>query len=41
MYDLLVAIEDQPDDMAQMSVDALVQQFTWLFLGSPEWNKSE
>src|ERR1039458_673848 len=41
MYDLIVAIENQPDDMAQMSVDALVQMFTWLLLGYPEWNKSE
>jgi|ERR1035437_79796 hypothetical protein len=41
MYKLMVAIEDMPDDDAQMSVDALVQQFTWLLMGSPEWNKSE
>lgn len=41
MYKLMLAIEDQPDDMAQMSVDALVQQFTWLLIGNPEWNKSE
>jgi hypothetical protein len=41
MYDLIVAIENQPDDMAQMSVDALVQMFTWLIMGIPEWNKCD
>jgi hypothetical protein len=41
MYDLMVAIENLPDDDAQMSVDALVQQFTWLIMGIPEWNKCD
>ena len=41
MYDLMVAIENLPDDDAQMSVDALVQQFVMLLVGIPEWNKCD
>ena len=41
LYETITANEDQPDDMFQMLIDGLVQEFSWLIMGLPEWNKCD
>jgi hypothetical protein len=41
LYTTITANEDQPDDVFQMLIDGLVQEFTWLIMGLPEWNKCD
>jgi hypothetical protein len=37
----LVDNEDQPDNVNQMLTDGLVQEFTNLLMGNPDWDKDE
>jgi len=41
MYDLLVQSQNDPQDSDQILVDAIVQEFTLVLMGSPEWNSME
>ena len=41
MYDLLVQCQNNPHDADQILFDAIVEEFTNVLMGSPEWNSVE